>query len=116
MRTHYIGLTAFTLTLALTLPSIGADNTIASQAITYPYYASPERTSQIKQQYKNVKSGMDAHSVQALLGNPDEDLPLYEPHVKNSKLIGRTHWYLIQRLSADGSVQAKSGLLAISCG
>jgi hypothetical protein len=46
---------------------------------------------------------MTAQQAHAILGEPDEIRPLYEPIVKNAKIIGVTHWYVIRRLVAAGS-------------
>ncbi|NTV12770.1 MAG: hypothetical protein HGA96_02360 [Desulfobulbaceae bacterium] len=75
--------------------------------ITYPYYASQERQQQIRDNYRRIEVGMDVKQVESFLGTPDEDHLLYAPKIFNSRQIGHTHWYLIQRLIDRGSVNGK---------
>ncbi len=83
--------------------------------ISYPYIASPERTKRILTHWKTIKLKMSSHEVTQLMGTPDEDLPLYSPHSKQSKIIGKTYWYIIQRLQKSGSqMDKKEKLVRIS--
>lgn len=83
--------------------------------IAYPYVASSERTQKILKNWKNIKIGMKTKEVIELLDVPDEDLPLYSPHVKKSKVIGKTYWYLLQRLKENGSqIEKNEKLVRIS--
>jgi outer membrane protein assembly factor BamE (lipoprotein component of BamABCDE complex) len=86
---------------------ISAQNTTNNKTILYPYYASENRVEQIKNNYRKVKSGMTPEQVKSLLGEPDETHPLYEPKILNPKQIGNTHWFIIQRKTAKGSVKDK---------
>jgi hypothetical protein len=94
------------LILAITLSSnpIFARSEVAEKLIkSYPYYASEQRTAQIKSRYKQIQKGMTTEQVKKLLGEPDEIRPAYEPKIWNPKQIGYTHWYLIQRKNDTGS-------------
>ena len=71
-------------------------------AITYPYLASPDRQAQIRHQYPRIKAGMTEKEVRALLGNPDVVSDLYE-HVKASKPVGSTLWYVVSQQKEHGS-------------
>ena len=77
------------------------------KTISYTYYASNQRATRIKNNYLKVETGMTLQQVKAILGEPDETLPLYEPKIKNPKQIGHTAWYLIQRKTDNGSVNDK---------
>ncbi len=74
---------------------------------TYPLFATPERAAKIREGFPQIRVGMSPAEVMALLGEPDEVHPLYEPRVKNAEVIGFTHWYLIRRLAKYGSVNEK---------
>lgn len=74
---------------------------------TYPYVASVERADTIRGGYKKVVTNMSRADVKAILGEPDEILPLYEPIIINGTIIGYTYWYVIRRLSRTGSVNDK---------
>lgn len=87
-----------------------ADNNSAvgqSKKISYPYIASKERAEHIQRNWKNVKTKMSASEVKYFLGEPDDEQPLYGPRTKNAKIIGKTYWYLIQRLQENGTVNEK---------
>lgn len=70
---------------------------------TYPHHASPEQQQRIWAGLSQIRHGMTMQQVHAILGEPDEILPLYEPIVKNAKVIGITHWYVVRRLVPKGS-------------
>jgi hypothetical protein len=94
------------LILAITLSSnpTFAQSEVAEKLIkAYPYYASEQRTAQIKSSYKQIQKGMTTEQVKKLLGEPDEIRPAYEPEIWNPNQIGYTHWYLIQRKTDTGS-------------
>lgn len=78
---------------------------------TYPFLASEKRAATIRNNYKRVLVGMSPANVKAILGDPDEIRPLYEPVIKNGKVIGYTYWYVIRRLVANGSVNDKKEVL-----
>lgn len=78
---------------------------------TYPFLASEERAASIRSNYKRVAVDMSPADVKAILGDPDEIRPLYEPIIKNGKVIGYTYWYVIRRLVANGSVNDKKEAL-----
>jgi hypothetical protein len=71
--------------------------------IPLPYVASPERRSRILDHWREVMESMPEGQVVAILGEPDERLPLYEPIKKSPRQIGWTTWYILQRLSDVGS-------------
>jgi hypothetical protein len=72
--------------------------------IKYPYYASPERKRNIVDGYQKIKTGIDANEVKRILGEPDEELDLYDPrNIKVGRKVGFTYWYLIQRVKDSGS-------------
>ncbi len=51
----------------------------------------------------------------AVLGEPDEIRTLHEPKVKNGKIVGYTHWYIIRRLVKNGSAaQKQESLVRVS--
>lgn len=84
-----------------------AQNIMESNHIKYPYYASKERTDQIKNNYKKVQKGMSPQQVKLLLGKPDETIASYEPEIRNAKQDGYTQWFIIQRKCENGSVKEK---------
>ncbi len=84
-----------------------AQNTTDSKSIKYPYYASKERTDQIKNNYKKVKEGMTPQQVKSLLGESDETRKAYEPQIWNAKQNGYSQWFIIQRKCKRGSVNEK---------
>jgi hypothetical protein len=80
----------------------------ATKEITsYPFFANPERASTIQTAYVRVVTLMTPAEVKAILGEPDEIRPLYEPAIKNPKVIGHTYWYVIRRRARDGSANEK---------
>ena len=93
--------------LALTVSKSFAQNVMESKHIKYPYYASKERTDQIKNNYKKVQKDMSPQQVKSLLGEPDETTLLYEPKIWNAKQTGYTRWFIIQRKCENGSVKEK---------
>ncbi|NOT80571.1 MAG: hypothetical protein HOP07_16405 [Bacteriovoracaceae bacterium] len=83
--------------------------------INYPYVATSERTQKILKNWKNIKTGMKTKEVIEILDAPDEELPLYSLQAKNSKVIGKTYWYLLQRLKENGSqIEKNEKLIRIS--
>lgn len=79
----------------------------AENRITYPYYASKQRSDQIRENYNKIKTGLSLQKVKSIMGLPDEEKPLYEPRIYKPKQIGYSHWYLIQRKSDKGSIIEK---------
>lgn len=83
--------------------------TIVTDAkISYPYIATQTRASQILDHWKQIQVKMTSAEVTKLLGEPDETLQLFEPLAKKPKVIGKTLWFIIQRLSEKGSQSEKS--------
>lgn len=72
-------------------------------AIAYPYEAPPERQKLIRTQWAAIQLGMSSKDVMAILENPDETTPLYEPKVKNPRRIGSTMWYIVSQQKEHGS-------------
>ncbi len=95
------------LLILLSGDKLSARNSRQENTMVYPYIASKQRTSQIKENYRKIKIGMNKGEVRTILGEPDEILPLYEPIKMNPGQIGSTYWYLIQRMSGRGSVAGK---------
>jgi hypothetical protein len=87
------------------------------EIVTYPFVATPRRAATIREGFPRVRTGMSPAEVMALLGEPDEIRPLYAPQMKNGKVIGYTHWYVIRRLTKHGSVDEKGeALVRVSFG
>ncbi len=102
----------FFLNLSITLLMLFSGNILSARirlekTMVYPYIASKQRTSQIKENFRKIQIGMNEGEVRSILGEPDEILPLYEPIKMNPGQIGTTYWYLIQRMSDRGSVAGK---------
>jgi len=74
------------------------------QAIEYPYFASTERASQIRNQFVKIKEGMSPTEVKEIMGDPDEIRDSFKSIKKSSPKTGYTYWYLIQRKVEHGSV------------
>ena len=74
---------------------------------THPFVAPPERAAAIRSNHTKVTVGMTPGEVAAVLGEPDEIRPLYEPIIKNPTLIGYTQSYVIRRLVENGSVNER---------
>ena len=55
--------------LALTVSKSFAQNVMESKHIKYPYYASKERTDQIKNNYKKVQKDMSQNKLNLCWGN-----------------------------------------------
>ena len=95
---------------AMALPS---EKSIAN----YPFVASSERSAQIRNGYLQVIPGMSSKEVAAILGEPDEVRPLYEPIIKQRKVIGYTQWYVLKRRVASGGVnEMQESLVRVSFG
>lgn len=83
--------------------------------IIYPYIANSERTQKILKNWRTIKIGMKSKEVIEILDAPDEEFPLYSQQVKNSKIIGKTYWYLLQRFKENGSqIEKNEKLVRIS--
>ena len=90
-------------------PIVGrTQETKTSTTITYPFHASGERSKQIIENYRTIEIGMSVDQVNTIIGPPDENLPLFEPKIFKPLQIGRTHWYLLQRLTETGSANDKA--------
>jgi hypothetical protein len=70
----------------------------------YPYYASKEQCSRIRNNWKLIEVGASAARVKELLGEPDQINPTYEPQIKNPRQIGYSYVYLLRALRGSGSV------------
>lgn len=73
------------------------------QIATYPFHASAERAALIRARHKDLRPGMALAEVRAVLGEPDEVRPAYDPNVRRARLIGHTYWYVVRRLVEHGS-------------
>ena len=80
---------------------------VINKSINYPYRATTDRAETISSEYKKINIGMSAKETIEILGTPDLTKPLIEAKIKNANQIGFTHWYLIQRLQENGSVNEK---------
>lgn len=90
-------------------------STVTKEITEYPFIASEERATAIRNNYKHVVVGMTSIDVQRILDDPDEIRPLFEPVAIEGKLIGYTYWYVIRRLTPSGSVdEKKEALVRIS--
>ena len=76
--------------------------------MAYPYYANEERSWLIKNGYTKILIGDSEKTVLEKLPDPDKILELFEPKVYASKIIGKTYWYIIQRIAVSGSVNEKN--------
>jgi len=79
--------------------------------MNYPYIATSERATLIKNEYKNIKEGDTKRSVVLIMNEPDEIHELYEPIKYKPKVIGKTYWYIVQRISNTGSVNEKKEVI-----
>ena len=75
--------------------------------MNYPYTASDERSELIRVQYMKIKIGDTEQMVVNLLTEPDEIFDLYEPKKHNPRVIGKTFWYIIQRMCKSCSANEK---------
>lgn len=115
LKVHSLGLACLTISFATAVVSMGVTAntgyTQMKEINNYPFVATSVRAAKIRNRYQEIKAGMSPAEVLALLDEPDEIRPLYEPRVKNGKIIGYTYWYVIQRLAKNGSVNEKQELL-----
>ena len=61
------------------------------------YVASIFRQLEIRENYKKIKIGISPGEVHEILGKPDEIQDIYEPKIKNPKVIGKSFWYILER-------------------
>ncbi len=80
---------------------------ISKEIAVYPFNAPPARATIIRARYKDIRPGMRVSDVKTILGEPDEIRPLYEPKVKNARLVGHTYCYVIRRLVKNGSANER---------
>lgn len=73
----------------------------------YPSVATQVHAAKIRSGFPAIAVGMAPADVVAILGEPDELHPLYEPSAKNGKIIGYTYWYVVQRIARQGSAIEK---------
>lgn len=99
--------TSFAAAMVATCATADTSHVQMKEINTYPLVAAPERAAKIRDGFSLIRAGMSPAEVMALLGEPDEINPLYEPRVKNAEVIGYTHWYVIRRLAKHGSVNEK---------
>jgi hypothetical protein len=98
--------------LAGSAPDLASELSIATKEITaYPFFASPERALSIRANFGRIAAGMSRSDVASVLGEPDEVRTAYEPKIKRAKIVGYTYWYVIRRLSREGSVVEKQEAL-----
>lgn len=83
------------------MPSVGITD------MKYPYIASEKRAHYIVTQFHKVKIGDAEKAVVAIMSEPDEITDLFEPVKDKPKVIGKSYWYIIQRISENGSVNDK---------
>jgi len=88
--------------LLLTIFSLGV-----RADMIYPYFASNERSELIINGYTKVLIGDSEEVALKKLANPDEIRELYEAKIYKPKVIGKTYWYILQRISSSGSVNEK---------
>jgi hypothetical protein len=50
---------------------------------------------------------MTMAQVESVLGTADEVRPLYEPQILDSRRIGTTYWYLLEKKSAESDLDAR---------
>jgi hypothetical protein len=94
-----------------------ADDIQRQEITTYPFFASAEREAVIRQNFRRVTVGMSPAEVAAILGRPDEIRAIYQPRIWNPEVTGYSHWYVVRRLMANGSVNDKrEALVRISYG
>ncbi|MCL2523807.1 MAG: hypothetical protein FWF20_00620 [Betaproteobacteria bacterium] len=74
----------------------------------YPYIANAKQVAKVKDGYRQVTIGMHPAEVVAIMGEPDEIRPLYEPNITREKVIGYTHWYVLRRLVKSGSYNKRN--------
>lgn len=86
-----------------------ATNAIMVKEIeVYPYIANAKQVAKVKDGYRQVTIGMHPAEVVAIMGEPDEIRPLYEPNITREKVIGYTHWYVLRRLVKSGSYNKRN--------
>lgn len=84
--------------------AVAQDDPFAPRQIgSYPFQASAQREALIRARYKELRPGMALAEVKAILGEPDEVRPAYDPNLRRARLIGHTWWYVIRRLVEHGS-------------
>lgn len=98
-----IRLLAVLLTLWAGLAPAQDDPFAPRQITTYPFHASAQREALIRARHKELRPGMALAEVKAILGEPDEVRPAYDPVVRRARLIGHTWWYVVRRLVEHGS-------------
>jgi hypothetical protein len=79
------------------------DAFVPKEISAYPFKANGERESLIRSRYKELRAGMKLADVHAILGNPDEVRPAYDPNLRRARIVGHTYWYVIRRLVQHGS-------------
>jgi len=103
------------LTVAVSCATAAGRDVQEREIKAYPFIANSERAAALRNGYKRIALGMTPLQVAAVLGEPDEIRALYEPNVKNGKLIGYTHWYVIRRMVKTGSeVEKQESLVRVS--
>ncbi len=89
-----------------------------AEEVGSPYHATPARRAAILDGAKQIRLGMTAPAIEAILGVPDERNDTFD-HIKSSQAhkIGYSHVYLLQRLRTEGSaVQKDEKLLRLHFG
>lgn len=80
---------------------------IVKEIQSYPHIANAERLAKIKAGYAQIAVDMRLAYAVAILGGPDEVLPLYKPNISSKECIGYTHWYVARRRVKNGSQDEK---------
>ena len=93
---------------AIILAGCAGSQPVSRLSLTYPYVASLERQEQIRMGMVKVKTGMTPSEVAAVMGKTDLVHDLFERGVKDSKPIGYTWWYIIQRKTDTGSTDERA--------
>jgi len=71
--------------------------------ISYPYQASESRKAILVSKFHEIKTGMSEEEVVAILSQPDEIHPVYEPIVFRPSQVGFTYWYYFQKPHGNSS-------------
>lgn len=94
--------------------SAGQDEAVKPETrvlVHYPHHAPLARARRVLENYQRVRAGMSVAEVTALLGEADEIRPLYSPSAKAGQPVGHTRWYVLRRLSENGSFRDKGEAL-----
>jgi hypothetical protein len=109
----YIWICSALLIIYFTANSVMASESsfVEREIREYPFSASAERTTTIRNRYQRVIVGMRPTEVIAILGEPDEIRRLYSASSGTEKHIGYTYWFVIHRAVENGSVNERQEVL-----